>query len=222
MDNSGRSVTATTSTSLKEMLRNITDPEKWGDPAVLQQILRETPSARGMVYGNFAEAMFAEQLVHLGVPVTDQSRDDDHAKTKSDRTFKYSGRTYTVQVKSLQTESLRQLRDGTYGAKIQCDASDKRPITLPNGNTISTTCYQAGEFDVLAVPLQPFVGKWDFAFRTNASLPRSNFRGYSASDRRFLLATRVPITWPLGPEWTRDLFGLLGESPESIGRVTID
>jgi hypothetical protein len=194
---------------LAEVLKNITDPHRWADSETILKVLEETPSVRGMVYGNFAEAMFADSLIVLGIPVTDQVRDDDHAKTKSDRTFVRANRTYTVQLKSMQTNSIKQLDDGTFKAKIQCDASDKRPILLPNGNTVATTCYKTGEFDILAVPLQPFTGKWSYAYRLNASLPRTTWRGYKDEDKPFLLATTVPITWPLGPDWTTDLFGML-------------
>jgi hypothetical protein len=203
--------------SLEEVLSNITDPHRWADPETILRVLEETPSVRGMVYGNFAETMFAESLVAIGVPVEDQRRDDDHAKTKSDRTFKWVNRSYTVQLKSMQTNSIRQLDDGTFTAKIQCDASDKRPIKLPNGHTVATTCYQADEFDVLAVPLQPFLGEWGYAFRLNEALPRSTWRDYADEDRPFLLATLVPITWPLDDAWTTDLFGLLGDAGDSIG-----
>jgi hypothetical protein len=205
--------------SLEEVLANITDPHRWADTETILRVLEETPSVRGMVYGNFAEAMFADALIRLGVPVADQTRDDDHAKTKSDRTFRRAGRIYTVQLKSMQTGSIKQAADGTYRAKIQCDASDKRPITLPNGHTVSTTCYATGEFNILAVPLQPFLGEWRFAFRTNETLPRTTWRGYAEEDREFLLATLVPITWPLGDEWTMDLFDLLDTSGQSLGIV---
>lgn len=208
--------------SLEEVLRNITDPHRWADSETILRVLKETPSVRGMVYGNFAEAKFADSLVTLGVPVEDQSRDDDHAKTKSDRTFRRADRSYTVQLKSIQTNSIRQLDDGTFTAKIQCDASDKRPIELPNGNTIATTCYKVGEFDVLATPLQPFLGEWGYAFRLNETLPRSTWRNYAEDDRQYLLATLVPITWPLGAGWTTDLFTLLHESADSIGKLIIE
>lgn len=203
--------------SLEEVLNNITDPHRWANPETILQVLKETPSVRGMVYGNFAETMFAESLVAIGIPVEDQRRDDDHAKTKSDRTFKLVNRSYTVQLKSMQTNSIRQLDDGTFTAKVQCDASDKRPIELPNRHTVATTCYQVDEFDVLAVPLQPFLGKWHYAFRLNETLPRTTWRDYAPEDRPFLLATLVPITWPTGDEWTTDLCGLLDEAGDSVG-----
>jgi len=208
--------------SLKEVIENITDPHRWAHPETVIKVLEETPSVRGMVYGNFAEAMFADYLIELGVPVEDQSRDDDHAKTKADRTFTRAGRSYTVQLKSMQTGSIKQLDDGTFKAKIQCDASDKRPVDLPNGHRISTTCYVADEFDILAVPLQPFLGEWHYAFRLNETLPRSTYRGYSEEDRPFLLATLVPITWPLGDEWSTDLFDLLDVAADRVGRVIIE
>jgi hypothetical protein len=207
--------------NLETVRRNIIDPHRWADSERILQVLEETPSVRGMVYGNFAEAMFVDELISVGIPIEDQSRDDDHAKTKSDRTFVSSGRTYTVQLKSMQTNSIRQLSDGTFSAKIQCDASDRRPIVLPNGRKIETTCYQAGEFDILAVPLQPFLGTWRYAFRMNASLPRSRYRGYDDDIRKYLLATLVPITWPLGPEWTRDLIGLITASGEKLGKLVL-
>jgi len=115
--------------SLEKVLSNIKDPHRWADSETILRVLEETPSVRGMVYGNFAEAMFADALVAMGVPVKDQQRDDDHAKTKSDRTFRRVDRAYTVQLKSMQTNSIAQLDDDTFAAKIQCDASDKRPRT---------------------------------------------------------------------------------------------
>jgi hypothetical protein len=208
--------------SLDRVLRNIKDPHRWADPETIIKVLEETPSVRGMVYGNFAEVMFADYLIERGVPVEDQLRDDDHAKTKSDRTFKRGGRTYTVQLKSMQTNSIKQGDDGTFSAKIQCDASDKRPVELPNGNRISTTCYKAGEFDVLAVPLQPFTGHWSYAFRLNETLPRTRYRGYDEADRPHLLATLVPITWPLGDDWSSDLFDLLEVAQDRVGKVIIE
>jgi hypothetical protein len=208
--------------SLDEVKKNITDPHRWARAETIIQVLEETPSVRGMVYGNFAEAMFADYLVELGVPVEDQSRDDDHAKTKSDRTFRRGGEQYTVQLKSMQTNSIKQIEDGTFTAKIQCDASDKRPVDLPNGHRVATTCYKAGEFDVLAVPLQPFLGEWRYAFRLNSTLPRTTWGGYDDEDKKYLLATLVPISWPLGDDWTMDLFDLLDVAKENVSEIVIE
>jgi len=72
------------------------------------------------------------------------------------------------------------------------------------------------------VPVQPFLGAWEFVFRSNASLPRSTWRGYSEEDRQHLLATLVPITWPITDEWTRDLFGLIESMGSTLGKVVLD
>jgi hypothetical protein len=200
--------------SLEEVLRNIKDPHRWTDPEILLQVLEETPSVRGMVYGNLAEVQFALWLDTYGVPLNDQVRDDDHAKTKSDRTIPYDGRWFTIQVKSMQTNSIREVAPGRFKAGIQCDGSDRRDVTLPNGHTINTTNYVAGEFMVLATPLHAFTGEWDFAFRLNSSLPRTTYHKYAPKDRQYILKTMVGITWPLGDEWTTDLFGLLDDAPD--------
>jgi hypothetical protein len=204
--------------SLAWVLANIKDPHRWTDPEIVLQVLEETPSVRGMVYGSLAEVQFSRWLVTHGVPLKDQVRDDDHAKTKSDRTILHNGLRYTIQVKSMQTNSIRA--DGADGFKagIQCDGSDRRPVILPNGHRIETTNYVAGEFMVLATPLHAFTGRWDFAFRLNSTLDRTTSAKYTAEDQRYLLKTMVPITWPLQEPWSADLFGLLDGAPD-LGEV---
>lgn len=103
--------------TLDDVLRRIKDPHEWSDPEHIVRILAETPSVRGMVYGNLAEIQFAHWLVARGVPLSAQQRDDDHAKTKSDRTITWQGRRYTVQVKSMQTNSIQQTGPGTFAAR---------------------------------------------------------------------------------------------------------
>lgn len=202
--------------SLADVLRNIKEPDRWADHAALRRVLMEVPSVRGMVYGNVAEIEFAEWLVDNGIPAEDHLRDDDHLKTKSDRTILYGGRRYTIQLKSMQTNSIKEPEPRRFTAKIQCDASDKRKVPLPSGREIETTCYVVGEFHVLGVALHPFVGKWDFAFKLNDDLPRSTYHGYTEEEREYLLKTLVDIEFPLTEEggWTTDLLGLLDGSPD--------
>ncbi|MGO9322496.1 MAG: hypothetical protein ACLQBY_17095 [Solirubrobacteraceae bacterium] len=199
------------------MLESIKDPLNWTDPDILVQLLRERPSVRGMVYGFLAEVQFAHWLDQNGIPVETHTVDDDHAKTKSDRTIPYKGRRYTIQVKSMQTNSIR-LSERGYTAGIQCDGSDRRTVRLPNGHDITTTNYVAGEFMILATPLHPFERKWDFAFRLNSTLPRTTSRKYPEEDWPYLLKTMVPITWPLQEPWTTDLLALLDGAPD-LGEV---
>lgn len=200
--------------SLDEVLNRIKDPHEWTDPEYLIQILQERPSVRGMVYGFLAEIQFAHWLDVNGVPLATHVVDDDHAKTKSDRTIPYEGKRYTIQVKSMQTNSIKEVSPGQFKAGIQCDGSDRREVTLPNGHKVLTTNYVAGEFMVLATALHSFTGSWDFAFRLNSTLDRTTSKKYDEVDRPYLLKTMVNITWPLKEPWTMDLLGLLDESKD--------
>jgi hypothetical protein len=200
--------------SLDWVLQNIKDPRRWTDPEIVLEVLEKAPSVRGMVYGNLAEVQLSRWLVANGVPLENQLRDDDHAKTKSDRTIFHQGLRYTIQVKSMQTNSIKQVGPERFKAGIQCDGSDRRRVTLPNGHQVQTTNYVAGEFMILATPLHPFTGQWDFAFRLNSTLDRTTSSKYAPEDREFLLKTMVPISWPLETPWTTELFMLLADTPD--------
>jgi hypothetical protein len=203
------------------VLASVRNPLNWTDPELLVELLRDRPSVRGMVYGFLAEVQFAKWLHENGIPEETHVVDDDHAKTKSDRTIPYNAKSYTIQVKSMQTNSIKSPYPGRFTAGIQCDGSDKRRVRLPNGHEYETTNYVAGEFMVLATPLHPFERKWDFAFRLNSTLPRTTSNKYAEEDREFLLKTMVPITWPIEEPWTTDLLGLLDSSPD-LGDVIKD
>jgi hypothetical protein len=206
-----------TEDSLELVRQNITDPRQWTDPEIILEVLENAPSARGLIYGYLAEAQLSRWLVANGVPLERQLRDDDHAKTKSDRTILHEGRRYTIQVKSMQTNSINGDGSG-FTADIQCKGSDRRRVILPNGHQIETANYVAGEFMVLATPLHPFTQQWDFAFRLNSTLERTTWPKYAPEDRPYLLKTTVPISWPLEAPWTTDLFGLLADTPD-LGEV---
>lgn len=203
-----------------EVLERITNPLNWIDPASLIDIIHDNPSLRGFTYGYVAEQQFVAYL-ERELSVTEHSKDDDHQKTKSDRTFVYNGRSFTVQLKSLQTHSIREVETGTFRATVQNDASDRRKVRLPNGDQIETTCYVRGEYDILAVSIQPFVGKWNFAFKKNKDLQRSSYKRYTDTQREYLLATSEIIFYPLQPDsgWTTDLLNLL-DDPD-LGRASI-
>jgi len=208
--------------NLEEVLKNIKDPSQWADYDALVQAMIEVPSLRGMVYGNVAEIEFATWLVENGVPMEDQERDDDHAKTKSDRTIVVEGRRYTIQMKSLQTNSIKESPDGLgYVGKLQCDASDRRVVRLTTGSEVQTTCYLAGEFDILAVGLHPFLGEWQFAFQLNSTLPRSTrhtklTKHLTDTELGELLKTLVDFQFPIPEDsyWRTNLFDLLAEFPD--------
>jgi hypothetical protein len=195
--------------SLSEVLENIKDPRRWMETDTLIRVMTDNPSLRGMTYGYVAEHAFSLYLDTLGI--SEHFKEDDHKKTKSDRTFVRRGRRFTIQLKSLQTNTIQEASPGQFKAKVQNDASDRRKIKLPNGKTVETTCYQVGEYDILGVSLQPFTGDWQFAFKKNKDLKRSTSDKYSKVIRKYLLATIEEISFPLPQGWTSDLFALLDD-----------
>lgn len=179
--------------TLEDVLANVRDPARWVTPEILMELIK-TPSLRGIVYGYVAEYEFMRYL-REDLSIKEYERDDDHKKTKSDLKFTYNGRQYSVQIKCLQTNSIK-LANGVFSAIIQNDASDRRKVKLPNGEEIETTCYVSGEYDILVSTVQPFTGKWNFIFKKNKDLRKSKYHGYTEEQRKHLLATQEIITYP--------------------------
>jgi hypothetical protein len=156
---------------------------------------------------------------------------DDHDRTmKYDMGFDYKGVAIRVEVKSLQTNSVKvadstarsgwrglksagidpfTVRKGNQTAIFQCDASDKRTVHLPSGATLDTTCLLIDAFDIIAVGLFAFGNGWKFAFARNRDLPHTAKASYSREACDNLLASSMPITWPLHAPYEPDPFGLL-------------
>lgn len=174
----------------------------------LTQIINENPSLRGFMSGYVAEFQLRKILKNT-LGITDIKKYDDHdRKKKSDVSFVYKGREFTIEVKSLQTNSIRVKEKGLL-AMFQCDASDSRTVLLPNDSEVITTCLLVGEFDILAVNLFGFTGKWDYAFALNKDLPISSYKKYTPKQRKYLLSTSMKITWPLCTPYTKSLAEIL-------------
>jgi len=176
----------------------------------LDEIVSANPSLRGFMFGYVSEhklrkTWFSDERINNLVKY------DNHDRTrKGDLSFIYKGASVTVEVKSLQTHSIRKV-GGEYIGKFQCDASDRRQVTLPNRRKIETTCLVVDEFDLLAVNLFEFEQEWRFAFAKNTDLPRSRFPKYTPQQRKYLLATLMEATWPLKPPFEAEPFRLLDE-----------
>ncbi len=185
--------------------------EDWGVTTdELNDILASRPSLRGILIGFLAEyklakAWFTDARIH------NVRRYDNHDRTRpGDFGFTYQGAPVTIQVKSLQSNSVRRTATG-YSGSFQCDASDKRKVKLPNGRTLETTCLVVGGFDLVAVNLFEFGQQWRFAFAKNSDLPRSRSPKYTPAQQQYLLATSVKVTWPLEPPFRDEPFTLLDE-----------
>lgn len=103
----------------------------------------------------------------------------------------------------------RDIARSKYRGEVQCDASDRREVLLPNGLRVNTTSLVVGEFDILAAGLFAFRGKWDFSFCLNSDLPRTSSSNYPEEAHRYLLKTLVPVSWPIEPPFVADPFVLL-------------
>lgn len=184
-------------------------------PEALVSAIKRAPSLRGMILGYIAEEMFETHILDPIEHINGVRKFDDHdrSQNKADRDFVYNGRRYTVQLKSIQTNSIHwsDLQQALI-ADVQNDGSDKRDVRLPNGNTVQTTNYRIGDYDILAVPLFPFTGKWDFAYKLNRNCRRTESSKYSDEDRQYLLSTIERIQFPLGPDWTSDLLSICDDS----------
>lgn len=185
----------------------------------LTAIIDDNPSLRGFLLGYIAEYKLRTYLTNHPA-VTDLYKPDDHsrdASAKADMIVAYRGHRFAVEVKSLQTNSIRHADAGIFTGKAQVDASDNRDVTLPNGETVKTTCLLVGEFDMLAINLFQFQEQWDFAFILNRDLPRSTYRRYTEQQREYLLATLVGVSWPLEPPFASDPFVLLDKLVQERG-----
>ena len=185
--------------------------DRWQvSPQQLTEIIDQNPSLRGMLVGYVAEMKVRE--IWFSSPRVESARkpDDHDRKEKGDLVVTYRGAPFRIEVKSIQTNSIRRSENGAT-ARFQCDASDRRVIGLPGGRKVNTTCLKVDEFDVVAVNLFSLLNRWEFAFARNRDLPRSTYKRYPASVRKQLLASLVPITWPLAAPFRAEPFSLFDE-----------
>lgn len=198
--------------------------DRWQiSPQQLTRIIDQNPSLGGMLVGYVAEMKIQE--IWFSPPRVESARkpDDHDRKEKGDLVVTYHGAPFRIEVKSIQTNSIRRSESGAT-ARFQCDASDRRVILLPGGRKVNTTCLKVDEFDVVAVNLFALLDRWEFAFARNRDLPRSTFKRYPPSVRKQLLASLVPITWPLAAPFRAEPFSLfdeiLGEKARRRGPAT--
>jgi hypothetical protein len=196
---------------INEMVRDI--PRE-----VFTDMALENPLFRAFVTGYYAEEKLQEYLTSLeGVSGIYKPGDRHPTQNKWDRTFLHNGRRYSVQVKSPATGSIQtDIESGDLVATVHNDASDKRWLSLPNGQSVETCCYVANEYDILAVPLFLFHGRWEFAFKWNVDCRRAvRNKGIPEDSRDMFLSTTESMTFPSLQGWKTDLFELLADDPST-------
>lgn len=174
----------------------------------LSEIVAENPSMRGLMFGYVAEYKLKKMWLER-TEIRNLTRPRAHdRKAKGDFRLDYRGQPVTVEVKCLDTPKVR-FEDGVFKGTFQCNASDSRPVVLPNKRRVTTNCLLVGEFDLLAVCLFAFGSEWRFAFALNDDLPRTTWREYKPAVRKYLLKSAMSISWPLQVPFADEPFGLL-------------
>lgn len=181
--------------------------EKWDiTPEQLTLLLDENPSLRGILLGYVAELKLKEVVASIPGVSYSIKFDDHDRKKKGDLYIIYGGKAFSLESKSLQSGMVKwDDKNQRWQGKTQVDGSDKRIIQMPDGTTLHTTLLLRGEFDILAVNCYAFAGEWRFAFARNSDLPHSSYRGYTEEQRKWLIASLIPVTWPPEPPFYADL-----------------
>jgi hypothetical protein len=179
-------------------------------PDELDEVIGSNPSLRGFILGYMAEFKLKKLLGEDNRFERLVKYDNHDRKRKGDLNFFYRGIECNIEVKSIQTNSIR-MTPNMFSASFQCDASDRREVKLPNGRKVETTCLLVGEFDLIAIPLFPFIKEWKYAFAHNKDLPRTSSAKYTPSQSKYLLSTSMIIKWPLNSPFTLDPIPLLDE-----------
>lgn len=176
----------------------------------LTSIVNSNPSLRGMLIGYIAEHKLSK-LIDRNPKVKESYKYDDHDRTKKgDRIILYKNHKFIIECKSLQTDSIKKV-DGQWIGKAQVDASDSRTVILKNDEKLKTTLLLAGEFDILAVNLFAFDGKWRFIYARNKDLPKTRYYVHPTRIKKQLLASSVKVSWPPEHPFHEDLFKILDE-----------
>lgn len=189
--------------------------ERWGITVQeLDSVVVANPSLRGMMLGYISELKL-RQLLSGDKRIERMWKEDDHdRRKKGDLWVRYKGVDITLEVKSLQTNTVVQTAAG-FSGKFQCDGSDRRKLVFTDPSfELETTLLQVGEFDVLAVGLFEFGQQWRFGFAKNSDLPRSTYAKYPEGVRQRLLKSLMPVTWPLQHPYQADPFLILDEVVE--------
>lgn len=183
----------------------------------ISQIAATNPSFRGMLLGYTAELKLKE-LISCVPGVFNITKQNDHDRSKKgDFHINYLGHDLYIELKSIRTDTA-VCKDGIWTGKAQVDASDKRQITLPNGQKFATTLLLRGGFDILSVNCFAFGNEWKFSFILGSDLPYPSSKKYGEIST-FLLAGMINVTWPAIGKYVDDLRCILNRA---IMEKTID
>lgn len=168
---------------------------QWGiDLTELSSLVDRNPSLRGFLFGYVAQDRLISTL-KSNPAITSVTKADDHdRKKKGHIVANYKGSEIRLEARSLQISSIKVFDSGFTGS-VQCDASDRREITVKS-HSVTTTCLKVDDFDVLATCVFPFTGKWEFMYCLSENLPRSTYKKYPVDVQKVLIQGNVRVKWP--------------------------
>jgi hypothetical protein len=204
-------------------------PDYWNDwrldPEEFNRIIHQNSNALSAIYGYVAEERLREMFLEDDPRVENiRSPEDQDSTDKGDWAFDYRGEKMKIEVKSLQTHTIKRLDDpdqqtlGENEEEARWEAgfhikgtSDQRTIKF-DGEEYNTTLMNVVEsdVDVMAINLYRIEDEWRFAFIRLTDLPRSE--GNYPDELREQLSKSLPkLTIPLEEPFTDDLYALMDE-----------
>lgn len=138
----------------------------------LKYMIDTNPSCRGLLTGYIAEQRLINDLKKIP-EISSIEKIKDHSKKKGDLLVTYLDKTFSVEVRCMDSNSLslrKMLLEGGVSGSVALGGSDS--VILPDGS--KSSCVKRGGFDVLAVCTITLTDTWDFYFIHNKYLPISN------------------------------------------------
>lgn len=175
----------------------------------LELMIAENPHVYSPVSGFLAEYKCRQLHLENNKNIAKIVRPTGYDKQeKGDFSFLYKDEPIRLEIKSLDGPSVNDLGTDRWRGTFQCNASDAREVSLPNGSRVKTNCIVSGGWDVLAVNLYAFGNQWRFAFAQQNALPRASTI-YKQESRQYLLASSMQISLPLCAPYTWELESVL-------------
>lgn len=179
--------------------------------SIHKELASENSLYRGFSFGYVAERKFMEHLKDkYSIDNAYKPKDRDHTHGHCDCIFDYQGQIVRIQIKSIGTPTIKY-KNNKLWAHVSNDGSDKRNVTLPNGDTVHTCSYVVDGYDILAVPTLLFTEDWNFVYKLNRNCRRKTHGNFTEEQKQYLLATSEEICWPLNDEWSTDLIETIKE-----------
>ncbi|MFB6177841.1 MAG: hypothetical protein ABEI99_12005 [Halobaculum sp.] len=202
-------------------------PDYWNDwqldPEEFNRIIDQNSNALSAIYGYVAEERLREGFLEGDPRVANvRSPEDQDSGDKGDWAFEYRGEPMKIEVKSLQTHTIRSVDteqtklgedDGTrWRAGFHLKGSSDQRTVEYDGKEYNTTLMNVEESDVdiMAVNLYRIEDRWRFAFLRVDDLPRSK-GDYPDGLRKQLAKSQIRLTVPLEDPFTEDLYGLMDQ-----------